>query len=148
MEVVPILALLVAAGLLAALVAVDLRERRLPDGLNLALALAALVFHAAGDGDSATGPELVAGAVLGAGFFYLLRAVFFRLRGVEALGLGDVKFMAAAGLWVGIWGIGPLILIAATTTLLVAVLRHAGALSSEGLRRRRIPVGPRIEWIS
>src|SRR3954463_12123475 len=42
------------------------------------------------------------GAAVGGGSFYLLRAVYRRLRGFEGLGMGDVKLAAAAGAWVGL----------------------------------------------
>ncbi len=142
MEVVPILALVAGAGALAGLLLVDLRQARLPDALNLALALAALVFHLANGSWYATWTELLAGAVFGAGLFYALRALMFRLRGIEALGLGDVKFMGAAGLWVGIWGIAPLILVATLSTLAVVALWHGRGLADREIRRQRIPFGP------
>jgi len=41
------------------------------------------------------------GAVVGGGFLWLVGAVWKRLRGVEAMGLGDVKMMAAVGALLG-----------------------------------------------
>ena len=57
--------------------------------------------------------ESVLGAVLAGGSFYLLRAVWFRLRKVEGLGLGDVKLAAAAGAWLGPGLLAPACLAAA-----------------------------------
>ena len=48
----------------------------------------------------ATARALLSGLLCG-GALYLLREGFFRLRGVDGLGLGDVKLGAAGGLWLG-----------------------------------------------
>lgn len=110
--------------------------------LNAVLAVTGIAFHWASEWLYASPDELLLGSLLGAALFYAVRAVYLRLRGVEALGLGDVKFMAAAGLWVGIWGIAPLILIAALAALAVVLIRHGRSVASEAVRRRRIPFGP------
>lgn len=141
MDVISVLAVNAAAAALLALTVIDLRHARLPDGLNFILVLSGIAFHAASPNEYATWPELLLGAALGAGLFYLLRGIYLRLRGIEAIGLGDVKFMAAAGCWVGIWGIAPLILIAAATTLVVVCLQ-SGGLSTALKTQRRIPFGP------
>jgi len=146
LAVFQLVALILGAMLCGALVVADLRERRLPDVLNAGLAALGLIFHALSDPPSATWAEILAGGGFGAGFFLAMRLLFLRLRGVEALGLGDVKFMAAAGLWVGIWGIAPLILIAALATLLVVVLRHGRDIADPALRQRRIPFGPGLAF--
>ena len=44
------------------------------------------------------------GAVIGA-IFWLLRRLYFAFREVQGLGLGDVKFLAAAGIWSGVEGL-------------------------------------------
>jgi leader peptidase (prepilin peptidase)/N-methyltransferase len=41
------------------------------------------------------------GAGLGAGLLYLLGEVYFRLRGREGMGFGDVKMMAMVGFFLG-----------------------------------------------
>jgi leader peptidase (prepilin peptidase)/N-methyltransferase len=134
--------LAIGACLLLSLAIFDLRLKRLPDGLNALLGLSGAAFHWSSETVSATPAELALGAAIGGGLFYVMRVLYLRLRGTEALGLGDVKFMAAAGLWAGIWGIAPLILIAALSTLLVVVFRQGRALADAEFRRRRIPFGP------
>lgn len=97
-----------ATGLLALLMAlitlIDLKHFIIPDALSFpAVPLGAVaniaVFH--GDDWLAGLTESALGAVLAAGSFFLLRALWFRLRGIEALGLGDVKLAAVAGAWLG-----------------------------------------------
>jgi leader peptidase (prepilin peptidase) / N-methyltransferase len=43
----------------------------------------------------------VAGAVLAGGFIFLIGELWYRLRGVEAMGFGDVKLMAMVGAFLG-----------------------------------------------
>lgn len=81
------------------------------------------------------------GSVAGGGFLLLVRWIY-GLRGqVEGLGLGDVKFMIAAGAWVGWQGVAPMLVVAALSGLLFALLAHfAGRLRLEaGLA---LPFGP------
>jgi leader peptidase (prepilin peptidase)/N-methyltransferase len=117
-----------ATGVLALLMALitltDLRHFIIPDVLSLpAVPLGVLaniaVFHA--DDWAAGLGESVIGAVLAAGTFYLLRAGYFRLRGAEGLGLGDVKLAAVAGAWLGPPLLAPACFVAALGGL-VAVL--------------------------
>lgn len=113
-------AALLALGLIV-LFFTDLRDRLLPDritypgmvaGLLFALWLpvedgtAALLFRSVGA--MPLHPVLLAlaeallGALFGAGLLFVLGAIWFRLRKVEAMGLGDVKMMAMVGLFFGI----------------------------------------------
>ena len=78
---------------------IDWKEMILPNRLNLLLS-------AGGFGQSiVVGYPHPADAALGALFGFtilgLVAALFRRLRGINGLGLGDQKFSAAAGLWIG-----------------------------------------------
>lgn len=114
----------------------------MPDLPDAGLTLADVPFHWAADWLYAIPTELVLDAALGAALLYAVRAVYFRLRGVEAIALDDVTFIAAAGLRVGVRGIAPPILTAALTTLAAALARHDRFVASEATRRRCIPFGP------
>jgi leader peptidase (prepilin peptidase)/N-methyltransferase len=89
---------------MALITLIDLRHFIIPDVLSLpAIAvglLANIVLFPEGNRFAGLTHGL-AGAVAGGGAFYLLRAVYFRLRGIEGLGLGDVKLAAVAGAWLG-----------------------------------------------
>ncbi|MFI5182373.1 MAG: prepilin peptidase [Thermoanaerobaculia bacterium] len=95
------------------LVGTDLSERLLPDevtlgGLALALLLAAggdLVRGTGGSFASGRTADALLGAALGAGFLLAVRAAYSRLRGVEGLGLGDVKMIAMVGAFTGVAGV-------------------------------------------
>ena len=147
MESIPIapaeIALFLGIALCAALALHDLKHLILPDGLNGALAVTALSHHLLSNWAWVSPEEAVLGAALGAGALYGVGAIFGKLRGRTALGLGDVKFIAAAGLWVGVWQVPALIAIAAIGTLAgVFALRVGGLLRAGALTERRIPFGP------
>ena len=90
------LPLIIGLGLLPAIALIDLHFGVIPDELNILVALTALGWIALSHGDYYL-PLVVATALLALGLFFAL--VYSRLRGREMLGLGDVKFFAAAGLW-------------------------------------------------
>jgi leader peptidase (prepilin peptidase)/N-methyltransferase len=122
-----------------ALALIDLRHGIIPDGLNLAIAILGIaqtiVF---GNPTEAFGVLGEAAAV--AVVFLLLRRLYFLLRQTDGLGLGDVKFLAAATTWVGVTGI-PMLLLIATLTALAA----AGGLQLAGRPMKRqtsMPFGP------
>lgn len=124
-------------AVLTALVVVDLRRQLLPDALVLPLLPLGFLEAWLVGGDLLSS---VAGVVFGGGLLWLVRAVHGRLRGREGLGLGDVKLMAAGGAWVGVAGVGPVLLIAALATLAAA---GAAYLSGRGPElTTRIPFGP------
>jgi leader peptidase (prepilin peptidase)/N-methyltransferase len=113
--------------LLSAMLAwIDIRHGIIPDWLNMAIAGVGFA-KALVAGGTMTGLELVGeGAAIGA-VFWLLRWAYFSFRKIQGLGLGDVKFLSAAGIWVGVAGIPMLLLVAALTALAsVAVTQLAG----------------------
>ena len=116
-----------ATGVLALLMALitltDLRHYIIPNIFSYPAVPAGIlanivVFHP--DDWMAGLNESLIGAVLGAGTFYLLRAAWFRMRGIEGLGLGDVKLAAVAGAWLGPALLAPACLASALAGLLAA----------------------------
>ena len=125
--------------LCATLALIDLRRGIIPDALNLALAALGLL-KAVIDAGAATGLEAIAEAVVVAAIFWLFRRLYFVLRKIQGLGLGDVKLLAAATPWVGIAGIPMLLLIAALSALLaIGGAQLAGQRLS---RQTSLPFGP------
>lgn len=104
--------------LLAALTVIDMRQMRLPDPLTLALAVSGLLATWM-LWPSLLWQHLVAAAVTAVGLWGL-STLWWRLRGAEALGLGDVKLGAAAALWLGP-AVSMAITLAAALGLLVAL---------------------------
>jgi leader peptidase (prepilin peptidase) / N-methyltransferase len=137
---------LLFAGLVAtlcllcgALALIDYRRGIIPDGLNLAIAAVGLVkvmlVGGTADGLAAAAEAIVVGAV-----FWLFRRLYFALRRIQGLGLGDVKFLAASTLWVGTAGIPVLLLVAALSALLV--LGGAQLAGQSLTRQTSLPFGP------
>ncbi len=132
---------------LLALALIDLRTFRLPDPGTLGLVLAGLALSAAG----ATGPLALhaAGAALGYLALAGLAWGYRRLRGVEALGLGDAKLLAAAGAWMGPAALPSVVLWGAAVGLLQAGLLRVrgGRLAAD----TALPFGPGLAmgfWVT
>ena len=134
----PALFLLLCA-LCGALALIDLRRGIIPDALNLAIAALGLTMVIAADG-AAAGIEAMAEGIAAGAIFWLIRRLYFAWRKIQGLGLGDIKFIAAATIWVGLLGTPTLILIAALTALVAAgTLRIAG---HHVTRQTSLPLGP------
>jgi leader peptidase (prepilin peptidase)/N-methyltransferase len=135
---------LLGAGLgllMLAIAVVDARRFIIPNELVLA-AFALGFVHASVEESGGILRALAAaalrGAVLGL-LFWCLRELYFRWRGREGLGLGDVKLAAAAGVWLD-WPAMPIAIeIAALGALALYVLGHA-------LGRRRIHAATRLPF--
>ncbi len=102
----------VSAAFAAALLVLfftDLDHRILPDAVTLpglAVGLAVAWVNPFLEGSGARRAALaLAGAALGAGVLWGIGAVWEKLRGVEAMGLGDVKMMAMVGAFTGPAGV-------------------------------------------
>ena len=118
---------------------VDLRHGIIPDALNLAVAGLG-VAKTAVEGGATAGLVAITELIAVAAAFWLFRRLYFALRKVHGLGLGDVKFLAAATPWVGITGIPTLLLVAALTALLViGSMQLAG---QQLTRQSSLPFGP------
>lgn len=116
----PLAAISIALGwTLLTLALVDLRTFLLPDALTLPLAAGGLALVAWREPAAFT--DHAVGLAAGAGLLLGVRALYFRMRGREGLGLGDVKLTAAAGAWLG-WTALPSVLLVATATGLAAVV--------------------------
>ena len=131
--------------LLALLAVTDLRTRLLPNEMVLGFATLGIVFHLTTLAAYLSVTEIIAGGAVGFGSLYIVRAVANRFYGTDALGLGDVKLIGAAGLW-----LGPDMVMVALMAGAVAGLAHGlgyalwQARRGEGfcLARLQIPAGP------
>jgi leader peptidase (prepilin peptidase)/N-methyltransferase len=111
----------VFSAIMVVLVLTDLRDRILPDVVNytgFGLGLALSFFVKPFDGtalaiarrlfDFPPPPPILSfadallGAATGSGLLWLVSEVYFRLRGREGMGLGDVKMMLMAGAFLGL----------------------------------------------
>ena len=118
---------------------IDLRRRIIPDALTLALLALGLGLAGWRDGMTGIGVGLVE-AGLAYGLFWGLRALHARASGRIGLGLGDVKFIAAAAAWTGLAGLPVLILVASLSALAaVGLMALAGRTIG---RETALPFGP------
>lgn len=100
-EVIALLALLCAVILLYVLAVIDLKQGLLPNEYVMGLAMAGGVFHLCLGFYYLTIEDMALGALVGGGLLYIVRtgANYYYKR--DALGLGDVKLLAAGGIWLG-----------------------------------------------
>jgi leader peptidase (prepilin peptidase)/N-methyltransferase len=129
-------------GAMSAIATEDVRRLRVPDTVNAFAAVAGLAMiwiearSLGSDWLAAVAAAAFAAALCG-GALYVVREAFYRLRGFDGLGFGDVKLGATAGIWLG-WEQFPLaVLVAATGALAYVGWRTA----ADGLwpMDRRIP---------
>ena len=137
MIAVAFLVLLALASLLLAWI--DLRRGIIPDWLNLAIAVLGLARIAITD-DWPLALSAAAEGILTGAIVWLLRWLYFRLRRRQGLGLGDVKLLAAAAIWVGIAGIPLLLLVASLAALAAAGILHLAGEKMTG--QTALPFGP------
>ncbi|MFZ4121826.1 MAG: prepilin peptidase [Caulobacterales bacterium] len=125
------------AALLIGVCIVDVRHQRIPDVLNLAIG-------AAGLGTAVLLDEQIwlrgLAIVGGYGALWGVNAVYRGARGLDGVGMGDAKLLAAGGAWVGVMGL-PFVLVLAASLALVGVAGARIAGRSISLKDR-IPFGP------
>jgi len=126
------------AAALATLSIIDVCVRRLPDYLTLPLIAGGLVM-------SLLNFQIeLQSSLLGAGFgfaaFWLLAFWYRNTRGLDGLGLGDAKLLAAAGAWLGPLYLAPIVFVSALLAIVCALLLRA--FGSQLSWRSTLPFGP------
>lgn len=91
---------------LMVMIVVDIEHFIIPDSVQLALAVLAILYHTL---LGSPGDELVTATALMAGLGLFLHYGYSAIRGRVMLGYGDVKFFTIAGLWLGLWPLVPFI---------------------------------------
>ncbi len=145
-EILSLLCILAAIVLLIALSIIDLKHWILPDELNLAFGICGIVFHLSTAYAFVDIKGMALGALIGAGLLYIIRFFSNRHYGRDTLGLGDVKLMGAAGLWLGIDGTLEAITVGAFAGLLHGLV-YAAWISRKNktpfsITQLAIPAGP------
>ena len=119
---------------------IDFRTGYLPDPLQIFLAVTGAGVLMAGSPAGITWPLALIGAAFNASVFWGLRWVVSRIKGREAMGLGDVKLVAVGGLWLGPWALPWIMAVGGTATLVGVSI--ASAVSRRALWRGEMPLGP------
>ena len=107
------------AGLMLAIAVIDHRQMIIPDELNALAFIAGLI--AAGVGAEATPAIAILHGLVRASLMFALFFGFRALRGLEGIGLGDVKLAAVAGVWLD-WAFLPIAVEIAALSALAAAL--------------------------
>ncbi|MDX8525895.1 A24 family peptidase [Mesorhizobium sp. MSK_1335] len=135
-----IVAGLALAAILVAIAVVDFRRLVIPDLLNVALATGGFGFQLIVQRDNAALQVLIAASTLAV--FWALRRGHFLLTGRIGLGLGDVKMLGAAALWINPLLLPVLLFIASAAALLFIGGQVVAA--GPAAARSRVPFGPFI----
>ena len=112
---------------------IDALHYLLPDVLTLSLLWLGLLYHAAFE------PARLADSVFAAAFGYLLLSivyfVYYGVTGKQGIGFGDMKLLAAIGVWLGVVSIANVLIMACVFALLFALLMRFK-------RNKILPFGP------
>ncbi len=119
---------------------IDFKTGYLPDTLQIALTAGAVVILALGSPIGIGWIAAATGATINAAAFWGLRWIVTRLKGREAMGLGDVKLVAVGGLWLGPWALPYVMALSGLLTL--AAVGVASAVFRKPLWPGEIPLGP------
>jgi leader peptidase (prepilin peptidase) / N-methyltransferase len=127
-------------AVLAAVCAIDARYGIIPNSLVAALAMGGLLqTYLTGDAELM---QRCFEAIVVFAVAALFRSAYRWLRGQHGLGFGDVKFVAAAVLWVGIEGFPALLLIAVLSALASLAILKAEGYDLDG--KQAISFGPHL----
>jgi leader peptidase (prepilin peptidase) / N-methyltransferase len=140
MEILAISCILTAVIALLWMGWIDLKLWILPNELVILLALSALPFHFALDWIYGGFLIFIFGAIIGGGSLWGIRAAANRIYGFETMGLGDVKLMAAVGLWLGPQSVLMALSVGAFCGVLHAVILALKL--KKPLNRMMLPAGP------
>lgn len=128
-------------AVLVPIVASDLRQRRIPNTLNLTLGALGLAHTALRAPQPMAIALALGGAVITLVVLLGMRALMRLLDRRAVFGLGDVKFLVAASLWVGVQGSVAVMLVAS----LAAIAAALAAAPWRGLRlREAMPFAPML----
>lgn len=139
-EFAAFLAIIIAFMLLVILIKIDFRERLLPNKYVFPFAALGILFHALLSFQLLSVETVLFGGALGYGLLWLIRALGSWYYKQEALGLGDVKLMGAAGLWLGVEDLMLALTIGASLSIVHGVIY--AILKKKSLKRLEIPAGP------
>ena len=135
-----------AVALLYALSVCDLKTRRLPDEMVLGFATLGFVFHLTTLAQFVSIQNIALGGIAGFFVLYVIRFIANRFFGEDTLGLGDVKLLGAAGLWLGPDALMLAMAAGASVALVHGAVHGVWSARQTGARvdfsRFKVPAGP------
>lgn len=133
---------IILTPMLLAVFVIDYKKQIIPNRLNLAIFEVGIIFaFLYGLSDFAITINMLLGMVVGGGIFLLITLVGGIFYGKDAMGFGDVKLMAALGLF---FGLSNIIVITLVSFLIGAVLSIILLISKTRKSNEYIPFGPFI----
>ncbi len=139
------LSLVIALVLMVILFVIDFKHYLLPDRYVFPLGILGVLFHTSLHFTLLPVSHLGFGAIVGGGLLWVVRWGGTKYYKQEAMGLGDVKLMLVAGLWLGPEHIVTAIMVGATAGLIHGLI-VAGILATKtgsfSINRLIIPAGP------
>lgn len=105
LEILSLFCLGGAVFLLILLSIIDLKTFLLPNIYVAPFALLGVIFHIATDFYYVSLQDMIIGSIAGYTLLYVIRHFGNKYYGQDSLGLGDVKLLAAGGLWLGYEGV-------------------------------------------
>lgn len=110
--------LLIFCWALLVLALIDWQDQLLPDALTLPVMWLGLIMQLDPQTRLIGISNAVWACVAGYLFFRVLAYIFFRIRGIEGLGRGDMKLVAMIGAWLGLIALPVIIFLACILSLL------------------------------
>ncbi|HET9715102.1 MAG TPA: A24 family peptidase [Pseudolabrys sp.] len=123
-------------AIVSAAATVDYRKMILPNHITFLLAVTGIAQSTLVDVPKLW--DACFGAAMAALILGLVAALFRKFRGIEGLGLGDQKFAAAIGLWIGWREVALMLLMASMSALLFVSFR--------ALKQRRLDMAARTPF--
>jgi leader peptidase (prepilin peptidase)/N-methyltransferase len=111
-ESVRLAAAMLLLSLCVAMSVIDADTMLLPDVLTQALLWSGILVNASGQGFVALLPSVL-GAAVGYAVFWSIGTLFRVVRGIEGMGAGDYKLLAALGAWFGWTALLPIVVLSA-----------------------------------
>lgn len=107
-----LLKFLILAPMLILTLSIDIKHRIIPNRLSLTILEFGLILtFIYGITNVNMAKDYILGMLAGAGIFAIITALGFIISGKESMGMGDIKFMGALGLYFGVSGIAEISLL-------------------------------------
>lgn len=145
-EILALSILVFSIILLIILSIIDFKTYLLPNIYVFPFATLGIIFHWINDFTFLDVRQMVLGGILGYAMMYAIRWGGNKYYKQDSLGLGDVKLLAAAGLWFGFTGVLFAMTLGACATLIhgiiIAIHQSMTSKTPFTIARLKIPAGP------